>query len=96
MNLADTKHAYRSAIEECARSLAAGTVPVERCRAAAVARIDAITRSAKRAIDTHTTRPALSVNTRRGLVAKLEVLHGRAMARLDAVIGGEVVGYDDE
>ena len=87
MNLADAKRKYRQAIDECERSLASGVVSAEQCRTAAVAAIDAATRSTMREIDEYTTRRFLPVNTRRGLVGKLDLLHARAIAQLDAVIG---------
>jgi hypothetical protein len=87
MNLSDTKRQYRQVIDECERTLALRTATAEQCQSAAALKIDKITKSAMRSIDEYTTRRFLPINTRRGLVNKLNVLHGVAMAELDAVIG---------
>jgi hypothetical protein len=87
MNLSDTKRRYRQVIDECEQTLALRTATAEQCRSAAVVQIDKVTKSAMRSIDEYTTRRFLPINTRRGLVDKVNVLHGVALAELDAVIG---------
>jgi hypothetical protein len=83
VNLGEAKHRYQQAIAECEEALVAGTGSVEACRTAALRQIEAVTKSARRAIDEQTARWFQPVNTRRGLVTKLERLHRAALDEVD-------------
>ena len=85
MNLAESKHEYDRIVADWQRAADAG-VPVTPQRLTAVRkRLGAVRKSAMRAIDEYTSGRSLPINTRRGLVEKLERLHSLALTAM--VIG---------
>ncbi|GAA2343477.1 hypothetical protein [Dactylosporangium salmoneum] len=86
VNLSEAQDGYRRAIADCKQALATAE-PVGGCRSAALGRIEAVRKAAMRSVDAYTTRRFMPVNTRRGLVAKLDRLHHAALAELDLITG---------
>lgn len=85
MNLGDAKLDYRKVLEQLAHSAAPGDDSRDGGGLEAYRRLDAVRAKAMHDIDEYTTRRFLPVNTRRGLIAKLERLHSQAQAELRAI-----------
>ncbi|MEU4164816.1 hypothetical protein [Actinoplanes sp. NPDC026670] len=82
VNLAETKRAYQQIVDEWQRMLDGGGLGTAQQLAAAERRLDAVRKSAMRAIDEYTSRRFNSINTRHGLVDKLDRLHSHALTEL--------------
>ncbi|MEV0390524.1 hypothetical protein [Nonomuraea sp. NPDC050643] len=81
------KREYDDVLSECAQSLDARSVPPEAAIDRASDQLAKVRKRAKRAVDQHTTRRFLPVNTRAGLLRKLDELHEGAVTRLEELKG---------
>lgn len=88
MNLGEAKKKYRDVIA-AARSAASEDGLSEAAVSEAERRLKAVHKETMRDIDRLTTRRFLSVNSRRGLVTKLEWLHERAHDDLRRIATGQ-------